>query len=252
MIRKEFENIIWLEFELLSDFSNLTHAVLLRHGGHSSGAFDSLNMAFSLNNPIENQNVKSNREKIKKIFGFKNLYESNLTHEDQIVEITDKNHTFKPTCDAISTQLPDMPLLVTHADCQAALFYDPIQNAIANVHSGWRGNVKDIYGKTVQFMKQRYGCLPTNLHVCISPSLGPHDSEFINYRTELPQDFLAFEVKPLYFDLWSISKTQLMKAGVLEHHIQIAGISTLSQEQDYFSYRREKISGRHGTFIAMK
>lgn len=251
MIRKECENIIWLEFELLAPFSNLAHGVLLRHGGQSQGSFDSLNMAFSINNSLENQNVKANREKVKKIFGLKNLCESNLTHEDQIVEITHENHRLKANCDGISTQLPNMPLLVTHADCQAAIFYDPIKKAIANVHSGWRGNVKDIYGKTVQFMKNHYGSSPNNLHVGISPSLGPHDAEFINYRTELPRDLWEFQVKPFYFDLWSISKNQLLQAGVLEHHIQIAGMSTLSNPQDYFSYRREKISGRHGTFVTL-
>ena len=251
MLRKESENIIWLEFELLASFKNLTHGVLLRHGGHSTGAFDSLNVSFSKHTPSENQNVKANRDKIQKVFKFKKLNDCNLDHADKIVEITHENNESRPKCDAISTQLNEMALMVTHADCQAAIFYDPVNHAIANVHAGWRGNVKDIYGKTVQFMKTRYGSSPNNLHVCISPSLGPHDAEFINYRTELPEEFWEFQIKPFYFDLWSISKKQLMHAGVLEHHIQISGISTLSNPQDYFSYRREKTSGRHGTFVAL-
>lgn len=251
MLRKESENISWLEFELLSSFNHLSHGVLLRHGGHSTGAFDSLNVSFTLNNHTENKNVLANRTKVKRIFGLKNLNDCNLVHADKILEITHENNESRPICDAVSTGLPDVTLLVTHADCQAAIFYDPATHAIANVHAGWRGNVKNIYGKTVQFMKNRYGSSPDNIHVCISPSLGPYDAEFINYRTELPQDFWEFQVKPFYFDLWSISKSQLIKAGVLDHHIQIAGISTLSHPQDYFSYRREKVSGRHGTFIVL-
>lgn len=252
MLRREVENIIWLEFELLSSFNNLTHGVLLRHGGLSKGAFDSLNMGFSFHTPTENQNVQANRHKVKKLFGLKNLNDCHLAHDDKIVEITHENNESRPICDAVSTELTEIALMVTHADCQAAIFYDPIQQAIANVHAGWKGNVKDIYGKTVQFMKNRYGSSPANLHVCISPSLGPNDAEFINYQTELPKDFWEFQVKPFYFDLWSISKSQLIKAGVLDHHIQIAGISTLSNPEDYFSYRREKVSGRHGTFVTLK
>lgn len=252
MIRKEAKNIVWLEFELLTDFKKLSHAVLLRHGGCSTGAYASLNVGFSKNDQTENVNVKANREKIKKVFNFPSLNDCNLVHEDTIVEINHENKSSCPTCDAVATNQTNLPLLITHADCQAAIFYDPINQAIANVHSGWRGNVKNIYGKTVQFMKSKYGSSANNLHVCISPSLGPDDAEFLNYRTELPESFWDYQVKPFYFDLWSIAKNQLLNAGVLEDHIQIAGISTLSNPQDYFSYRREKISGRHGTFVALK
>jgi polyphenol oxidase len=252
MIRKESKNIVWLEFELLAPFKNLKHAVFLRHGGYSSGPYQSLNLSYSLHNHEENQNVKANRNKVKEVFGLHTLNESNLRHEDQIVEINHHNNESRPTCDAISTRLTQIALLVTHADCQAAIFYDPINHVVANVHAGWRGNVKNIYGKTVEFMKDRYGSSPQNLHVCISPSLGPNDAEFINFRTELPESFWDYQVKPFYFDLWSISKHQLKNAGVLEHHIQIAGISTLSNPDDYFSYRREKASGRHGTIVELQ
>jgi len=100
-------------------------------------------------------------------------------------------------------------------------------------------------------MKNKYGSRVDNIHVCISPSLGPHDAEFLNYQNELPPSFWEYQIKPYYFDLWGISKDQLLQAGILEHHIQIAGISTLSNPEDYFSYRREKVSGRHGTFAVM-
>ena len=149
MIRKELESIVWLEFELLAPFKNLTHGVLLRHGGYSTEGYESLNLGFSLNNPIENQNVQSNRNKVKKVFAFKSLHDSILMHEDSIVEITNKNRESRPTCDAITTKLSGIPLMVTHADCQAAIFYDPLNHAIANVHSGWKGNVRNIYAKTV-------------------------------------------------------------------------------------------------------
>lgn len=252
MQRRECHGISWLEFELLAPFKNLTHGILLRHGGYSTDLFASLNMGFSLQNLLENKNVKLNREKVKKIFAFKNLYDCQLEHADKIVEITHKNKGLRPTCDALSTVLHDTVLMITHADCQATIFYDPVQQAIANVHAGWKGNVQNIYGKTVNFMKHHYGSFPDNLHVCISPSLGPYDAEFIHYRQELPQAFWEFQMSPCYFDLWTIAKNQLLQAGVLEHHIQIAQISNFSHPEDYFSYRREKITGRHGTFVAIK
>lgn len=251
MIRKEQDGIVWLEFELLSNFKKLQHGVVLRHGGYSQGPYGSLNLGYNMQNPQENERVKLNRDKIKKIFQFKDLIDCNLEHRDKIIEISPHNKSVRQTGDALLTIHPHLPLLVTHADCQAAIFYDPIQKALANVHAGWRGNVCNIYHSTVEFMKSKYGSKPGNIHVGISPSLGPQDAEFVNYQNEWPPSFWEYQIKPYFFDLWEMSKDQLIQAGVLEHHIQIAGISTLSNPEDYFSYRREKISGRHGTFAVI-
>lgn len=252
MLKKQSNGIQWLEFELLSPFKNLVHGVLLRHGGHSQGSFETLNLGYTVANHAENENVKANRNKVKKTFNLNNLFDCILQHEDKIIEITHENSNLRPSCDAISTKLTDTALLITHADCQAAIFYDPIQQAIANVHAGWRGNVKNIYNRTVQFMQATYNSAPENIHVCISPSLGPQKAQFINFRNELPKKFWDFQTQPFYFDLWSISKIQLLEAGILDQHIQIASICTLSHPQDFFSYRREKVSGRHGTFVALR
>lgn len=251
MIRKMRDGIEWLEFELLSEFSGLSHGILLRHGGFSSGGFESLNLGFTLDNELENKNVKENREKVKRVLGFSNFNDCKLEHRDKIVELNRKTNETRPVCDAISTSEPDISLFITHADCQAAIFYDPINNAIANVHAGWRGNVKNIYEQTIHHMKEKFGSSAANLHVGISPSLGPQNAEFINYKTELPESFWEYQVKPFYFDLWSIGKSQLLNAGILEHHLQITEICTLANPEDFFSYRREKITGRHGTFISL-
>lgn len=249
MIHKNREGIEWLEFELLSEFSNLSHGVLLRHGGFSTDSFGSLNLGFSLDNPIENEQVKMNRQKVQKVLGLNNFNDCKLEHGDTIIEITPHISECRPICDALSTKQLNISLFITHADCQAALFYDPKNRVIANVHAGWRGNVKNIYEKTVNHMREQYGSKPQNLLVCVSPSLGPQEAEFVHYRSELPEKFWKYQIKPHYFDLWNISKDQLTEAGVLEDHIQIAGISTLSNPKDFFSYRREKVSGRNATFI---
>jgi YfiH family protein len=142
--------------------------------------------------------------------------------------------------------------MISHADCQAAIFYDPIQKAIANVHSGWRGNIQNIYASTILKMQQMYGSKPQNLLVCISPSLGPQSAEFTNFQNELPEAFWKFRTPPHHFDFWQISQYQLEESGVLPSHIQIAEIDTLSNPQDYFSYRHSKICGRNATVCALK
>lgn len=246
MIACEVDGVQWLEFELLKPFPKLKHAVFLRHGGVSTGNFVSLNLSDSVGD--DPRSVAANREKARGIVGAKSLLFSKQVHGCVVVEARSEGEF---TCDALTTDVPGVGLAVTHADCQAAIFYDPVHHAVANVHSGWRGSVGNIYAETVQFMQRRYGTKPADLHVAISPSLGPEKAEFVNFRTELPEAFWEYQVKPFHFDFWQISRSQLEACGVPEHHIQIAGICTFSVTEDYFSYRREKITGRHGTAVVL-
>ena len=77
-------------------------------------------------------------------------------------------------------------------------------------------------------------------------------ADFINYKKELPEQFLEFEVAPFYFDFWKISMWQLQLAGVLPHHIEIASKCTYSDSDNFFSYRREGVTGRNATMIWLR
>jgi polyphenol oxidase len=107
------------------------------------------------------------------------------------------------------------------------------------------------YKAAVNHMKMSYQSKPEELLVCISPSLGPESAEFVNYRTELPEPFWEFQSSPLHFDLWSIAENQLIEAGVLPYHIQIARIDTFANGEDYFSYRRSNKCGRQATVCSL-
>ena len=165
--------------------------------------------------------------------------------------VTEANPQLEPVADGLTTQRPYLGLLVLHADCQAAIFYDPIHHALANVHCGWRGNVQNIYKETIAFMAASYGTKASDLLVGISPSLGPEAAEFIHYRTEFPECYWDFCINN-HFNLWELSRYQLMAEGILPHHIEISGMCTYSHPEDCFSYRRAKKSGRHGTLAMLK
>jgi hypothetical protein len=166
------------------------------------------------------------------------------------VHVVEGPHTSNEACDGLITKEKHQALMIKHADCQAAIFYDPMQNILANVHSGWRGNVQNIYGVTIEAMK-KMGSNPANILVCISPSLGPEQSEFVNFKTEFPPHFHEFQWKKNYFNLWEISRMQLKASGILPSHIECAEICTYENKADYFSYRREKITGRNATLAML-
>lgn len=244
----------WLQFDLLSDIPRIRHSVFLRHGGYSEGPYASLNVGQQIGD--DPSLVHANVALIEKTL------RSEIPEWDKLVwgwgchgkHIEEVDHSSPQTileCDGLITNIPRMTLMMKHADCQIALIYDPINHAIGNIHAGWRGSALNIYGEAIAKMQGQFGSDPANLLVCISPSLGPDESEFIHYRHELPEDFWQFQIRPAFFDFWAITEHQLQASGILPHHIEIARLSTYSNPHDYFSYRRDKITGRHATCITL-
>jgi len=244
------EKLQWLEFDLLEPYPHIVHGVFLRHGGVSDGAHAALNLSTSVGD-LPDQ-VKTNRELLRKALQVPRVIFPNQTHGMNVERVTAKNADKTAQADAIFTTEKNIALGVTHADCQAAIFYDPVHEAVGVVHAGWRGLVQNIYARTLEAMQRDIGTQSQNLIVCISPSLGPDHSEFKNYKQEFPQDFWSFQVKPNYFNLWEIGRKQLLNLGILDKNIEITEICTHCNPKDYFSHRREKDTGRHGTVVALK
>lgn len=250
MIRKKQGVIEWLEFELLQGLG-IVHGIFLRHGGVSEGLFASLNVKLGDDDETK---VKKNRAQLAKTLNIDHIVSSFAKHGTEIEEVTSPEGTF--FCDGLLTNKKKLGLLTTHADCQAAIFYDPIHQVIGSVHAGWRGQVQNIYHHAVKKMGLNFGSRPEELLVCISPSLGPSHAEFKHYKKEIPKEYWHFQVRDTFFDLWAIAQNQLEFSGILPHHIEIAKIDTYANPQDFFSYRRETragntLTGCHGTVVAL-
>ncbi|MGC2595982.1 MAG: peptidoglycan editing factor PgeF [Rhabdochlamydiaceae bacterium] len=248
MIRKKQGEIEWLEFDILAGIPGVVHAIFLRHGGVSEGPYQSLNLGGGTGDDLNK--IGENRRRILKALNMEKWIGGKQVHGDTVAWVKQADQEVGD-CDGLITDRKEIGLMIKHADCQAAIFYDPIHHAVANVHSGWRGNVKNIYGTTVQKMGKTFGSKPEDLLVGISPSLGPSRAEFINYQVEFPQTFWGFQVQPTYFDLWEIARFQLETAGVLPYHIEIAKICTHKNSHDFFSYRRDKTTGRNATLVTL-
>lgn len=249
MIRRKEEGVEWLEFELFAGSKAMSHRIYLKKGGYSEGPFESLN--FSCGVGDDPQRVKANIDKVKRLYSIKNLVVAKLSHGSDIAAVDESLNLPRGAFDGVMTKSREIALLVTHADCQAAILYDPVNSAAACVHCGWRGNVANIYKKSVEAMSRRYGSKPENLLAGLSPSLGPDCAEFVNYKSELPEKFWDYRVKAHHFDLWAIAEMQLQEAGLLPHHIEVARLCTFSNSGDFFSYRREGICGRHATAVTL-
>ena len=79
-------------------------------------------------------------------------------HGDRIAVITDRQTTREDLrgYDAMITDIPGLAIGARSADCIPVLLFDPVHQAIAAIHSGWRGTVQRISQKTILQKTQRY------------------------------------------------------------------------------------------------
>ncbi|MFA6436853.1 MAG: polyphenol oxidase family protein [Candidatus Paceibacterota bacterium] len=198
-----------------------------------------------------------------------NIQKTALEHGNNIAVIDeeclakDKKERARVLADGMITNLREIPLMVVAADCAPVGIYDPTNEAIGAFHSGWKGTLKQISRKGVEAMCKHYGSKPEDLLVVIGPRAGGEDfevdqkvyNEFIGAKDEeenpiyTPEEVATFfkarpEKPGFYFlDTGLAIKTSLLKAGVLEEHIQVSGYSTMSEKGNKL-FPSERLEGQ--------
>lgn len=226
-----------------------------RHGGVSKNHFASLNIGRSVGD--RDESVTANRHLVRERLGVLSLLFARQVHGEEVYLLGEplSEDTEVDGYDALITMQRNVGLVVQHADCQAVLLYDPERKAIGALHSGWRGSVINLIGRTIESMTDAFGTDPSQVQAVISPSLGPCCAEFVNYRTELPAEFQQFKDERDHFNFWNISKMQLVQGGLLQESITLP-TSCTSCSNDYFSYRRAcrevgGVAGRNCSVISL-
>jgi len=155
-------------------------------------------------------------------------------------------------CDALITNLQGVVLTILTADCVPVLLYDERQKVVAAVHAGWKGTKAGIVAKTVQKMKEVYGCDPADIVAGIAPSIGQCcyevDKNVAEHFFDISESFTSVGEK-FMLDLPMINEKQLLDAGIKKEHIEMSGICTSCEVDRFFSYRKEQ--GCSGRFMSM-
>lgn len=131
-----------------------------------------------------------------------------------------------PGADGLVTNLPGLCLGVYVADCCAVYLADPVNRAIALLHSGKKGTELDIASRAVETLSREYGTRPADLVAHLSPCIRPPDYE-VDFAAEIAR--------------------QLRRAGLTR--IYDTGANTAADLSRYYSYRLEK--GRTGRLLAL-
>ena len=244
-------DVITYQFPNLSQCKRLVHAVFTRRGGVSESPYNSLNIGYNTGDRPEY--VRKNLQIIKETIGADTLSFMNQVHGKEVL-LFRRRHFSKfrepVSADAIITDIPAQALMVKQADCQAVIIFDPVKRVLSNVHCGWRGNTHNILGIVVNRLVTDFGCMESDMKAAIGPSLGPCCAEFIDHERIFPEKFRRFMVREDYFDLWGISRWQLIASGLRKENIEVAGICTRCRTDLFYSYRGEGVTGRFAT-VAM-
>jgi len=240
-------------YQGLSLYKELTHRVFTRNSGVSRPPYNNLNVSYEVgDDPVSvDQNILSIRDNT----GADRVIYMNQQHGDTIISFKEGLSEVPEQvyeADALITDIPGMAIMVKQADCQGLILFDPLKKVVAVVHSGWKGSVKNIPGKTVEKMCICFGSNPKNIHAAIGPSLGPCCSEFITYEEIFPPHFKDFMHGNAHFDFWAITEKQLMDSGIKKENIEKAGICTRCNTGLFYSYRGEGITGRFATVAMIK
>ena len=167
--------------------------------------------------------------------------------------------------DAMITDLPGVAIGVRTADCIPVLLYDPVKKAAAAIHSGWRGTVSKIIGKTVIKMQSTYASQPSDILAFIGPGICV-DCFQVGEEVALKFKETGFDINSLWsfrgpkkgngmegghhIDLKEACRQTLVESGLKNENIQITGLCTYEDNDLLYSARKEGIEcGRNITYI---
>ena len=241
------------KFDLFKHHADIAHGVFTRSYKTNTRSCDPLNIG--MNSSYERSGIENPQEFINPLIFLNQVHGTKIKvlrkSDNDLSQIFQQDRKFY-TADAVITDMNNISLVIHVADCQAVLLYDHKNKVIANIHSGWRGSVKNIIGDCVDKMICEFVCNPENIIAGISPSLGPCCSEFINYKKEFPGNIWAYELKKKnYFDFWKLSCDQLMDKGIKKENIENMKICTRCNMNEFYSFRGEKTNARFACVISM-
>ena len=185
---------------------------------------------------------------------YKKLVYSNQLHTDKVEALEDIKDFEQENMrvDGLCTKTRGLALSTINADCILFLFYDPVKNVIANVHSGWKGTIQRISIKTIGKMEEEYGCNPKDIICCISPSIRKcHFEVKSDVKDLFEKEFKDIEnideaiEETVSREKWNIdtvliNKILLKRKGLLKENIIDSNLCSVCNKECIHSYRVEK------------
>ncbi|MDO9425103.1 MAG: peptidoglycan editing factor PgeF [Methylobacter sp.] len=226
--------------------ANIHAATTLRVGGVSCGVYSSLNPAMHVGDDTDL--VKQNRQIIKDLLGLPgDPVWLDQIHSNRAVQAV----TTEPLqqADASYTAESGIVCAVMTADCLPLLICSTDGSQVAAIHGGWRGLLTGVIGNTVSAMQD------SDLLVWLGPAIGPGCFEvgaevrdaFLEKSAAFLSAFKQQSNGKWLADIYQLARIDLGMLGI--DKVYGGGFCTGTEHDRFYSYRRDKQTGRMATLI---
>lgn len=218
-----------------------------RNGGVSTEGFSSLNLADHVGDDLDL--VTQNRTRL--INKLELPQQPQWLQQTHSIRVIDLDHSESRQGDAAVSSTPGTIAVVLTADCLPVLITNRAGSEIAAAHAGWRGLLGGVLEQTVFQLNSN----SEDLLVWLGPAIGPGQFEvgeevrqaFIQYFADNEPFFSLTRPGHYLADLYAIARYRLNKLGI--SHISGGNLCTYSDTESFFSYRRDRETGRQASLI---
>ena len=254
---------MFIQANWLLDKSRVAAVHSTRKGGYSALPYQSLNLGYHVND--SKQDVDKNQQKVQKILDLVfPLQMVQQVHGNTVLELKrplyraldEMSKTFSyqdlPRADALYTRVRQLPLCILTADCLPIFLVNKVCDEIAVIHGGWRSLSQGIIRNTLALFHAK----PWDIIAYMGAAIGAQKFEV---GMEVKQAFMAVDARlatafvqtghsdKSLADLYKIGKLLLQASGVERCYQR--DFCTHTDEDLFFSYRRDGATGRMGNVI---
>ena len=230
-----------------------------RNGGISTAPYNSLNLGEHVkDNPLH---VAQNRQLLSQFVPSEPVW-LNQVHGIDVIDAADTSCA--PSADASYATRKNVICVTMTADCLPILLCDQAGTVVASIHAGWRSLCYGVIEATVKKMPVN----PSQLMAWLGPAIGPNAFEVGGeVREQFIQKGLDLGISPMEVafktsnenqeqqkwlaDIYKIATQRLNNLGVTQIYGggQDEHWCTHTDEDRFFSFRRDGVTGRMATLI---
>lgn len=219
--------------------------VSLREGGHSVGPYQGLNLGLHVGD--DEQTVLLNR---------RTLFEAaQLPKEPNWLNQVHGTHVATLPIDSpleadasVAIRASDVSCVMT-ADCLPVFLCDKKGSRVSAIHAGWRGLAAGV----IESAFEALGAQPDQVLAWMGPAIGLQAFEvgqdvveaFADSST--PESFQSTKPGKWLANIYDLARVRFQRLGIRQ--IYGGDLCTYSDPKRFFSYRRDKVTGRMASMI---
>lgn len=234
---------------------NVRAFITTRAGGVSLPPYASNNLGLHVGDNLAH--VATNRAQLSVALGLQ--YSPQWLEQIHGVKVVNaKTDGVVRTADGSYSNQPAHPCLVMTADCLPILLCDNQGTQVAALHCGWRSLAKGICARGLQ----KFSVEPSDILAYLGPAISqPHFEVGVDvlkaffkaarnqqHAEQIATAFVSAQ-RPLHFyaDIYALARAELTALGVTA--IYGGDYCTYADETRFYSFRRDKVTGRMASLI---